>query len=214
MKRKKTNENPRKTLLIVTASEAESLYFSQMRKDCRYTNMTILWGSDAGDLEELVKLAARERTKGKFDSAWCVFGVAELNLDAQQLQQGAELARKRRVQLAWTNPALPLWYLLHLQSPRMPIGDVKVLESSLSGVFPRFNASAAYLLGEGASLHLKLFSAKAQAVVNAGAYNTLSQQRGQRIVPVNMTKLLNEISDMCGTADMSHNQKLIGLKNG
>lgn len=214
MKRKKTNGNPRKTLLIVTASEAESLYFSQMRKDCRYTNMTIMWGSEAGTLEELIKLAARERTKGKFDSTWCVFGFSDLVVDASQVRLASDLAAKKKIQLAWTNPALPIWYLVHLQSPRMPIGDVKVVESTLSGVLPRFNSSAAYLLGEGASLHLRLFPAKAQAVVNAGAYNTLAQQRSGGVPPLNMTKLLNEIADICGTADMSHNQKLIGLKNG
>ena len=49
MKRKKTNGNARKTLLIVTASEAESLYFSQMRKDWRYAKMTIMWGLGGRD---------------------------------------------------------------------------------------------------------------------------------------------------------------------
>ncbi|MDD3823284.1 MAG: RloB family protein [Sphaerochaetaceae bacterium] len=214
MKRKKINENPRKTLLIVTASEAESLYFSQMRKDCRYTNMTVMWDSEAKGVEELIKTAARERTKGKFDSAWCVFGFADLGVDAMQVRQAMDLADKRKIQLAWTNPGIALWYLLHLQAPRLPIGDVRVVESTLKGVFPRFSSSASYLLDEGASLHLKLFPSKAQAVVNAGSYNSISQQRSQGLAPVNMTKLINEISDICGTADMSHNQKLIGLKNG
>lgn len=214
MKRKKINENPRKTLLVFTASEAESLYFSQMRKDCRYTNMTVMWDPAVANLEDLIKAAAKERTKGKFDSVWCLFGFGDLGVDAAQVREAVALAEKKKIQLAWTSPGISLWYLLHLQAPRMPIGDVKVVESSLSGVFPKFNASAGYLLNEGASLHLKLFSAKAQAVVNAGNYNAIAQQRNGGLAPVNMTKLLNEISDICGTADMSHNQKLIGLKNG
>ena len=55
MKRKRVNENPRQTLLIVTASQSEALYFSQMRKDCRYTNMSVIWAEEARDLEEFVE---------------------------------------------------------------------------------------------------------------------------------------------------------------
>jgi hypothetical protein len=213
MKRKKINEKPRKTMLIVTASEAESLYFSQMRKDCRYTNLTVQWASEAKTLEDLIQAAYKARIKEKYDSAWCVFGFSDLHVQVDQVRESAILAQKKRIQLAWNNPGIALWYLLHLQNPRMPISDITLVESTLRGVFPGFSSDADYLLHAGSSLHLRLFSAKAQAVVNAGNYNALVQQRTGGIPPVQMTKLLNEISDICGTADMSHNQKLIGLKN-
>jgi hypothetical protein len=214
MKRKKHNEKPRKTLLIVTASESESLYFSQMRKDCRYTNMTVAWAEGAQSLEELIQYAYKMRTKGKFDSTWSFFGFEDYAVRSDHVAEALQYATKKRVQLAWVQPGLSLWYLLHLQSPRMPISDSTLIASTLKGVFHGFSGDADYLLHEGAALHLRLFSAKAQAVVNAGAYNAMVQQRNASLPPVNMTKLLNEISDICGTADMSHNQKLIGLKNG
>jgi hypothetical protein len=213
MKRKKHNEKPRKTLLIVTASEAESLYFSQMRKDCRYTNMTVAWAEEAQSLEDLIQYAYKMRTKGKFDSTWSFFGFEDYDVSSDQVAEAVQYAKKKRVQLAWVQPGISLWYLLHLQSPRMPISDSSLVESTLKGVFPGYSNEADYLLHAGSALHLRLFSAKAQAVVNAGSYNTLVQQRNASIAPVNMTKLLNEIADVCGTADMSHNQKLIGLKN-
>ena len=213
MKRKKINENPRRTLLVVTATEAESLYFSQMRKDCRYTNMTVLWADEAVTLEDLIKRAAQERTKGKFDSTWCVFGFSAMGVTPDQMREAIAFSAKKKIQLAWTNPGIALWYLLHLQAPRMPITDERVVDSTLGGVFPQFSSTADYLMTAGSSLHLKLFPAKAQAVVNAGNYNSLAQQRTGGIPPVHMTKLLNEISDICGNADMSHNQKLIGLKS-
>ena len=169
MKRKKNNEKPRRTLLVVTASEAESLYFSQMRKDCRYTNMTVMWAQEANTLEDLVKEAYKARTKGRFDSTWCVFGFQEMGIQPEQVRMVAEYAQKKKVQLAWTNPSIALWYLLHLQSPRTPISDSSIIESTLSSVFPDFTNSASYLLNEGSSLHLRLFSAKAQAAVNAGS---------------------------------------------
>lgn len=213
MRRRKINEKPRKTLLVVTASEAESLYFSQMRKDCRYTNMTVLWAQEAETLEDLIKTAHKMRTREKFDSTWCVFGFSQLGVQGEQVSEYLEFAKKKQVQLAWINPDISLWYLLHVQSPRMPIGDTAVVESALKGVFPGFSADAKYLLNAGSALHLKLFPAKAQAAVNAGNYNTIAKQRSGSVPPVNMTKLLTEISDICGTADMTHNQKLIGLKN-
>ena len=37
--RKRNSTESRRTLLLVTATEAEALFFSQMRKDCRYGNL-------------------------------------------------------------------------------------------------------------------------------------------------------------------------------
>lgn len=212
-RRKKIVEKPKKTFLIVTANEAELLYFSQMRKDCRYTNMTVVQAQEASSLEDLIKFAAKERIKGKFDRAWALFSFSDYAVDDQELDEAQKLAAKRKIQLAWAKPALPIWYLLHLQAPRVVVEELKVIEDALKKVLPNFDSSADYLLDEGASLHLKLFPAKAQAVMNASAYNSLAQQKGLRIAPVNLTKLTSEIADYCGIADMSHNQKMIGLKN-
>ncbi len=213
MKRKRINESPRKTLLIVTASEAESFYFSQMRKDCRYTNMTVIWASEAEDLDELIRFAASQRIKGRFDVTWCVFGFEDMKVTSDHVRHIMPYAKKRKVELAWNNPGIGLWYLLHLQSPRMPISSNMLVESTLKGILNNFSLAPEYLLDDGDSLHLRLFPAKAEAVVNAGSYNVMAQQRGVSLPPVQMTKLINEIGDVCGTADMSHNQKLIGLKN-
>ncbi|MGI6467348.1 MAG: RloB family protein [Sphaerochaetaceae bacterium] len=212
-RRKKVIEKPRKTFLIVAASEAESLYFSQMRKDCRYTNMTVLWAEEIETLEDLIKFAAKERTKGKFDRTWAVFSFEQMGVDEADVKEMQVLANKRKIQLAWTNPDLPLWYLMHLQVPTQVISEGKAIENTLRGVFKEFDSSAEYLLDEGSSLHLKLFPAKAQAVMNSGSYNNLALAKGATLVPMNFTKLTTEIADYCGVADMSHNQKMIGLKN-
>ncbi len=207
-------EAPRNTILLVTSSEAESLYFSQMRKDCRYTNLSVLWAQGCETLDDIIKLAAKQRLKGHYDTVWCVFSTQAMGLDAEHITSATELARKKKVKLAWNSPDLSLWYLLHLQSPSQPVNETAVIENALKGVFPGFSADGQYLLEGGSSLHLKLFNAKAQAVVNGSAYNAMSAARGVKVPPVNMTKLLNDITQVCGNADMSHNQKLIGLKNG
>jgi len=213
MQRKRVNQNPKKTLLIVTASEAESLYFSQMRKDCRYTNLSVRWAEGVQSIEELITAAAKFRTAGKFDSTWCVFNFADLHISAEHVRSAMVIANKKKVNLVWNNPGLPLWYLLHIQPPKALIKDIATIEKVLDGHFPKFSSGADYLLTAGGSLHLKLFPMKAQAVVNAGAYNSLVERQIGGLPATNMTKLLNEITEYCGLADVSHNQKLIGLKN-
>lgn len=214
MKRKRMKETPRKTILLITSTEAESLYFSQMRKDCRYTNLTVLHALEAQTVEEQITFAAKQRLKGHYNIVWCVFSAQAMNVDAGNIDEISAYAEKKRVKLAWNAPDVSLWYLLHLQIPSEPIQDVSVITSALRGVLPGFSADAEYLLKGGSSIHLKLFNAKAQAVVNASTYNAMAASRGRKLQPVQMTRLLNDITQVCGTADMSHNQKLIGLKNG
>lgn len=213
MLRKRINQNPFKTMLVVTASEAEALYFSQMRKDCRYANMHVQWaGADTRSLEELVLYAAKLRTKGKFDSTWVMFGFADLGVNAAQVKAVMPLAESKKIRLVWTNPSLPLWFLLHLQAPKGPVMDPAVISKALGGPLPGFASDARYLLTDGMSLHLKLYPAKAKAALNASAYNEIVESR-TGLPATNIPSLLNEISDICGLADLSHNQKLVGMKN-
>lgn len=213
MKRKKTNQAPKKAMLIVTSTEAESLFFSQMRKDCRYTNLTVQYAGGATDVDQVIAEAVKQRISGKYDVVWAVIGFDAFPLTFAQLRGAIAKAEAKKVKLAWNYPSLPIWYLLHVQGPRLPISDTTVIENSLKGIFPKFTASAQYLLDAGNSLHLKLFPLKAQAAVNASAYNSLVERRFEGFGATNMVKLVSEISDVCGLADVSHNQKLIGLKN-
>nr|WP_321307971.1 RloB family protein [uncultured Sphaerochaeta sp.] len=210
MARKRISQKPRRTVLVVTATEAEALYFSQMRKDCRYANMTVVWESNYKDLVHLITLAGQMRNKEKYSNVWLVFGLADLNVSVQDVKNVMPLAEKKKVRLAWNNPSLPLWYLLHLQTPKGFVNDPALIESALSKQFPAFRGDASYLLDEGLDLHLKLYSAKSKAAVNASSYNALvASQVG--LAPTNMVALLNDITDICGLADLTHNQKRLGL---
>ena len=210
MARKRISQKPRRTVLVVTATEAEALYFSQMRKDCRYANMTVVWEPDYKDLAHLITLAGQMRNKEKYSNVWLVFGLADLNVSVQDVKNVMPLAEKKKVRLAWNNPSLPLWYLLHLQTPKGFVNDPALIESALSKQFPAFRGDASYLLDEGLDLHLKLYSAKSKAAVNASSYNALvASQVG--LAPTNMVALLNDITDICGLADLTHNQKRLGL---
>lgn len=215
MARKRISQQPRQTILLVTATEAEALYFSQMRKDCRYSNMTVIWEQDCKDLSSLITTAAKMRNSGNYSSVWVVFGFADLKVSSEDVSKLLVLAEKKKVRLAWNNPSLPLWYLLHLQAPKGFVQDPKMIESALAKQFPSFSSSASYLLGDGMNLHLRLYSAKSKAAVNASSYNSLVAGK-LGLAPTNIVAMLNDITEICGLADLTHNQKQLGLnkKNG
>ncbi|MFA6784038.1 MAG: RloB family protein [Sphaerochaeta sp.] len=213
MARKRISEQPHRTILIVTATEAEALYFSQMRKDCRFSNMTVVWEENFKDLENLITLASRYRNSGNYSVVWVLFGFADLGVSAQQVKQMLAHAKQKKVQLAWTNPCLPLWYLLHLQVPRGFVDDPKMIESVLGKPLGGFSSDASYLLTEGMYLHLKLYPAKSKAAINANTYNNLVEDR-LGLPATNIVSMLNEITDICGLADLTHNQKQLGMKKG
>ncbi|HPZ15998.1 MAG TPA: RloB domain-containing protein [Sphaerochaeta sp.] len=211
MARKRISQKPRETILVVTATEAEALYFSQMRKDCRYSNMTVVWQETFNDLHQLIGMVARMRTTGSYTSAWLVFGLADLGIGVSDVKEEMEYAERRKVKLGWNNPSLPLWYLLHMQAPRAFVSDPKIIEGALAKQLPSFRSDASYLLDEGMDLHLRLYSAKSKAAVNASTYNmTVEPTLG--LGATNMIALLNDITEICGLADLSHNQKQLGMK--
>lgn len=215
MARKRISQQPRQTILLVTATEAEALYFSQMRKDCRYSNMTVVWEQDCKDLSALINLASRMRNAGNYSSVWVVFGLADLGVSPEQVSKLLAHAEQKKVKLAWNNPSLPLWYLLHLQAPKGFVQDPNMIESALAKQFPSFSSDASYLLGDGMNLHLRLYSAKSKAAVNVSSYNALVAGK-LGLAPTNIVGMLNDITEICGLADLTHNQKQLGLnkKNG
>lgn len=210
MARKRIKESPRKTILIVTASEAEALYFSQMRKDCRFSNMTVRWVEKYKDLTDLVSRSARMRNAGDYASVWTLFGLADLGIGPDEVKDVMPYAKKKRVRLAWTNPSFPLWYLLHLQTPRGFVSDPNAISRALAGSLDGFSDSPTYLLTDGLNLHLKLYPYKAKAAVNASEYNTLVEKQ-LGLPATNLLALFNDITEVCGLADLTHNQKQLGM---
>ncbi|MDT4762384.1 RloB family protein [Sphaerochaeta sp. PS] len=213
MARKKISDKPRRTILIVTATEAEALYFSQMRKDCRFSNLTVQWEQEFKDLEHLITLASRYRNSGNYSVVWVMFGLADMGLSPSDVKAQLAFAKQKKVGLAWTNPSLPLWFLLHTQTPRGFVGETKLIESALAKALPGYTADASYLLTDGMYLHLKLFPSKAKAALNANSYNRLVEEK-LGLSAITLVPLLNDITDICGLADLTHNQKQLGMNKG
>ena len=63
MTRKRIPTQPKSTILIATANPAVAAYFSRVRKDCRYVNMTVEY-FQAYTLEGLIKATGKARIAG------------------------------------------------------------------------------------------------------------------------------------------------------
>ena len=182
--RKKNITQPKETLLLVCATEAEALYFSQMRKDCRYVNLTVMQVPEgkAKNLEALIDFTGRQRSRGRFDSAWALFGFDDLGVGVSDVKEMEEYAAKKKVKMLYFNPTFELWFLLHLGTP------------------------AEYLLTNGLNLHIRLFPMHSKADLGARNYNDIV--RTQTGLEATTMPLFDEdIEAICGKADMSHNQK-------
>jgi hypothetical protein len=204
--RKKNNLLPKGTLLIATATEAEALFFSQMRKDCRFTNMNVVH-IEAKNLQDFIVKVGREKGRNHYDKAFALFGFDDLSTNVEEVKASKELAEKKRVELAYFNPSFDLWIYLHLAEPRTFVGDKNVFVSALVQKLSGYELTENYLLNKGLNLHMQLFPRHAMADLAARNYNNVAKaQTGLEATTI--PELNKAITEICGQADMSHNTKV------
>ncbi|MDD4082893.1 MAG: RloB domain-containing protein [Sphaerochaetaceae bacterium] len=212
MKRKRNIKSPLKTMLIYTASKVEQVYFGQVRKDCRYTNMTVKSVKELKDFPNFISQAGRERTKGSYSSVWAFFGFSDFeNFDPKELEENLKLAKKKKIHLCWIKPNLNLWIYLHLALPTTYVLEDSSFEQQLEKAISGYSLTSEYLSGKGQNLHLVLFSKFSKAILNEKQYNIISRQK-TGIPATNIDKLYLEIHDICGNGDITHNQKTLSKK--
>jgi len=207
MIRKRTPILPKKTILIATADNAMVAYFSRVRKDCRYGNMTVQY-IPADTLDELIKATGKARIAGKFASAWALFSLSEFNLKPADITAAQSLADSRKVKLGWVSPNLSLWLFLHLKALNVYVDNASQIDQALAKVFPGYEPTAEYLTNEGQDIHLRLFSSFSKAVLNSGDYNKIAEKK-TGVAATSFPLLYEDIKELCGEADLSHNQKLL-----
>ncbi len=207
MTRKRTPILPRKTILIATANAGTAAYFSRVRKDCRYVNMTVEY-LPATTLEGLIKATAKARIAGKFASAWAVFGLDDFGLAPADITAAQPIAEAKKVKLGWASPNLSMWLFLHLKALNLYVDSASSFDQALAKVFPGYEPTAEYLTNDGQDIHLRLFSSFSKAVLNASAYNKIAEKKNG-IAATSFPLLYEDIKEYCGEADLSHNQKLL-----
>lgn len=205
LRKKKTTEF-KGTMLLVTATEAEALFFSQMRKDCRFTNLNIVC-SGAKSLKEMISFASRMKNRGKFDRTFCLFGLDDLGTNIEEIKEMEVSASNRRIELCYFNPTFEMYFYFHLGELKTFISDPEFFKENLKKAIKEYEFTPQYLGTKGANLHLQLFPRKATADLRMRDYNVVAVQatgaKASGIVELN-----NAITEICGTADMSHNTRI------
>lgn len=207
MTRKRIPVLPKKTILIATANAGMAAYFSRVRKDCRYVNMTVEY-LPADSLEALIKATGKARIAGKFASAWAVFGLGDFGVKPADLAEAQAFAEARKVKLGWTTPNLSMWLFLHLKDLNVYVDNAASFDQALSKVFPGYAPTAEYLTNEGRDIHLRLFSSFSKAVLNAAGYNKIAEKKNG-VPATTFVKMYEDIKEICGEADLSHNNKVL-----
>ncbi len=207
--RKKNTTEPKRMLLLVCATEAEALYFSQMRKDCRYVNLTVLQApaGQVKDLQSLIDWTGKQRSKGRFDSAWALFGFDDVKTDVAGVKEMESYAGKKKVKMLYFNPSFELWFILHLGAPGAFVSDISPLREKLQSAIPGYELTPEYFLTKGLNLHIKLFPRHSAADLNARNYNSVALA-ATGLKATTMPDFNENLTEICGLADMSHNQKV------
>ncbi len=194
------------TLLLVTATEAEAIFFSQMRKDCRFSNLTVIH-SGAKTLKEHINFTAKAKFRDRFDTAFALFGFDDVNTNMAEVKQAEEECASKRISLCYFNPSFHLWIYLHLAKPSSFIIASEPMEKALADKIPGYAMTSEYLMTKGLNLHMTLFPRHAVADLNAREYNKIALS-ATGFAATNMPSLNAAITEICGQADMSHNTKV------
>lgn len=200
--RKKVIVDGKKTLLLVTESEAERAYFLQMRKDLRYSSMSVISPQKTLKWKDLIDFAARERIKGGYALSYVVFGTDEASLDAKDIEGMREAAEKRNVKVLYFVPSFSLYFVLFKEVPK--VGDDPALRAK--ELYDGYDETAEYLNGKGESINREIYPKLMEAERNAEALNKKSRE----VLGYDSTSLsefLIDLKSTLGVGDMSQTKK-------
>ena len=205
--RKKNITEAKGTILLVTATKAEAVYFSQMRKDCRYMNLTVV-NAGAKSLKDLIDKAAHLRHGRRYQTVWALFGFDDVSTNVDEVNEfKSDYALRKKVNLCWFNPCFEIWFALHLNSNMGYESDPEKVRDVVRKALPGFQMSDEYLLTKGLNLHLMLFPRHAFADLAARKMNE-NEKYNLGLEVTSMPSFDDDITEICGKADMSHNQKV------
>lgn len=198
--RTKNKVKAKPSMLLVCATEAEVVFFSQFRKDCRYSNLTVV-KSNATTLEKLISETGSLRTKGKYSSAWCVFGLDEVDATLEDVDACKDMAAKKKVKMLYFAPSFELYFVLFETCPKSVV-DKNTLLRRIRVTFPSFELTSRYFLTEGLNVNFKIYPKLAVADKNARDYNAICEM-DTGFEGTTLPDFLDDLKTTCGRADMS-----------
>ncbi len=203
--RKRNKVEAKETMLLVCAKESEAVFFSQMRKDCRYSNLTVI-AEESSSLEKFIDAAAKERNRGKYSVCWALFGFNDVATDVEEVKSMMDYADKKKVNLCYFNPTFDLYFMLFATKPRAFISDSEMIKNRVQSAFDGYDGSVEYFLTKGLNLNFRIYPQLAEADKNARDYNNISEI-DTGIVATTLPLFFDSLKSVCGKADMSHNLK-------
>lgn len=111
--RRRGFRSPRKRILIVCeGARTEPNYFKSFRITSAQVNILGKGMNTDGLVGEAIRLKREaERKKMPYDSVWCVFDRNSFPL--QNFNRAFQIAENHNIEIAYSNEAFELWYLLH-----------------------------------------------------------------------------------------------------
>ncbi len=198
--RKKNKIEAKGSMLMLCATDAETIFFSQLRKDCRYSNLTVQ-KSSSDNLEKMLSEASSLRNRGKYSSVWCVFGLDEVNATIEDVARTEESAEKKRVRMLYFAPSFDLYFALFEMSPRKLVTKDELVRRC-QAAFQGYELSARYFLTEGLNLNFKIYPRLAVADQNARQYNDIAEM-DTGFKATTLSDFFDDLKAVCGKANMS-----------
>lgn len=150
--RRSPKKVPRSNTLIVCEGEkTERIYFQDLKNDLRLTTVEVEIIGEGGAPSTVVERATRKRDERKkkakrniytseYDSIWCVFDI-ERPGQIHRLDDVINRAKANNFNLAMSNPAFELWYLIHFEPGGKPYHDCADITSDLKNYIPNYSKS-------------------------------------------------------------------------
>ncbi len=201
--RKKERIEGAQALLIVTHSAFEGVYFNQMRKDLRYSTMSINTPDKDLDWKAFIDYAARERIRGKYQAVYAVMGALEAGLNTDEIDSAVEYAEKKSVGLLYFVPSFSLYFVLFNEVPKAG----ENIQERAYELYDGLEETLLYLNGKGKDLNQRIYPRLLEAERNAERLNDESLDRyGYRAT--SLPEFLVDIKRILGKGDMSQAKKL------
>lgn len=131
----------KKTFLIVCEGQSEEIYFKNMKRCERLTNINIeIVKPHASTPKSICLYARKEKKKKEYDVVYCVF-------DCEVWNQGVlgEIGSRPDINIITSTPCFEIWILLHYKYTSREFCNCKeLITSELKKHIPDYEKSKAY----------------------------------------------------------------------
>ncbi|NER24920.1 MAG: RloB domain-containing protein [Symploca sp. SIO1C2] len=138
-RKKDTREERQRFLIVCEGRETETNYFAKFRVYKKVVGL----GRNPSNIVEAAK-NLREKYKGDYDQIWCVFD--RNSWQADDFNSAIRDAKKEKINVAYSNEAFELWYLLHFEfvNTGIPRKDYEKKLTKLLGYKYQKNSDSMY----------------------------------------------------------------------